>query len=460
MEKKNYTADDEIRLDLKDLLLHVFLHWRSLLIISLVGAILIGGGKYALDTVNYRRATAITEDNQSDEMNRALIDLTAYERQLDYNQHSLLMRIDSNAIPTQTLSYLITGNNCYASASLYKKFLTDTQLSQNVTEKLDLQETGFSIEDLVSSTIEYDTTVMLVDTSNSILLNVSIMATDKDQCQDIVSCLTDYMEQVKPLVTQAVAVHECRLVGSTYSLTKSATIKTVQQNNITGLDSLENQLNTSLADLNTAEKLYLEQVRYTLKGLEPVTKASFSKKLTVLGAVGIFVLLCAWWVLAYLFSRRLHLPEDLPDRFGLYLITTVTRLPVKKASALDRWLKRVLHSGSEPLDADAATRILTRQIALLAQAHDAKTVLAVGSERTTEEQALFAAVKTALVENAITLETGSYPASDPHTAELLESAEAVIITEKTDFSVMSDVERTVYLCRELQKPVLGAVVFR
>lgn len=90
---ENYDMD-EMEIDLIDFLFYLLRRWKSLVAMILLGAVL-GSAFYVVKTT--RSANAVVEDYQPDADTEANMKLAAqyrrlYDQQIDYNEHSIIMR--------------------------------------------------------------------------------------------------------------------------------------------------------------------------------------------------------------------------------------------------------------------------------------------------------------------------------------------------------------------------------
>lgn len=120
MNENGYNVyEDEMEIDLIDLMFYLMRQWKTLILAVLVGA-LVGGGIYMMKKASFDQAEASSEEEEDEEESledyvvdpdvKANMELAyqyrqLYLKQLEYNQKSVVMQLDPNAVYTGELRY-------------------------------------------------------------------------------------------------------------------------------------------------------------------------------------------------------------------------------------------------------------------------------------------------------------------------------------------------------------------
>lgn len=435
---------EDILINFRDLALHILRRWRSVLIGTLAVAVLLTGIKYLSDQRAYKSAQNANQNAVTIELDEASLANTnqvlqyqkLYRTQATYNRDSLLMQIDPGAIPTRTLSYLVTSTRGFVTASIYQTHLNDLAMYQSLAEQVAPSNDASHIMELVTVTVQYDSGADAI--ADHAMINVKIIAPTEEICSAIAEQVKQQMQTLKASVTDALGTHGLTLAADTTQLNADNTLKTTQQNNLNNCNTLRNNLKSATDALTDKEKAYIKQMN---KLDEENTSAapnppSVSKKMAVLGIAAGLVLMVGMYALGYVFNRKVKSREDFTERYGLFVFASVAD--------------------------NAETSLAERQLTLSARAAVGEKadirVLVIGGALADKDAALFAPLKTATAENGILLDTLPCALSDAAAFEQLAMADAVVLAETVGVSSYGDVYREIEMCERLERPILGAFI--
>ncbi len=435
---------EDILINFRDLLVHILRRWRSVLIGVVVVTLLLTGFKYVKDQSAYKSALAAQKDEvaviELDEASLANAEQVMhyqklYQTQTTYNRESLLMKIDPVAVPTQTLSYLITGKRAYVTAAVYQTHLNSRELFTNIASAVAPDNDPSHIAELVSTTLQSDNGADAV--ADHVILNVKVIAPTEALCASIAAEIKQQLNAVKTSAAD-IAEHTLTFITETVQVTVDNALKTTQQNNLGNCTTLRNNLKTAQDALTANEKAYIQQMTALDKenNTAAPTPPSVSKKMVVLGIAAGLVLMAGLHALGYVFSRKVKSREDFAERYGLFVFGDV--------------------AAQEAL----AAQQLTLAVRAAVGGKENAAVLVTGSALGDNAATLFAPLKEALAKQGITLDVLPAALTDATAFEQLASADAVVLAETLGASAYGDIYRELETCERLDRPVLGAFILK
>lgn len=460
---------EDILINFRDLLVYLLRRWKSALIGVLIITLLMTGYQYLRDYRAYQNALASNGQTATElselslaNANQVLQYRETYQAQAEYNRSSLLMQINSGAVPTETVSYLITGTRSYVAATLLQNHLNDLSVYERVSAAIAPDSDPAQIMELVSATVAYDDSSAVADHA---LLSIKIIAPNKDLCNAIATELRNYLHTLHDNTAVDVGNYTLTLAQETFRYTVDNSLKTTQQNNLNTCNTLRNNLKTATDALSAQEKAYVE--RMSSQNGDSLdrkpTPPSVSKKALVLGFAAGVVLFVFLYGLGYVFDRRIKSREDFTERYGLYVFGVLDSRHKKRSTVTERLLRRLFSKKDLAADLPSRLALAQRQIALSARATAEKTPLTVYVTGTFNDAdvPLLDGIKQALGKDGVKL---MYDAADPlQDAAALNSlahADAVLLTETVGVSVYENVYRTLALCERLDRPVLGTLLLQ
>ncbi len=454
---------EEVIINFRDLLMHLMRRWRSIVIVTLAATVLAGALQYMRDYRTYQ--VVLNADDTKvvgavhlegvslANANQVLQYQKLYETQANYNRTAPLMQINPTAVPTQTLSYFISGSTrSYAVAALYQTHLHCLPTYEDIAEdNLQSNITGAHIMELVTVSIQHDTSD---STSDHAILNIKVIAPTTEMRTIIVDAIKARMNALKSTVNKT-STHSIHLAANTEQLTVDNGLKNTQQNNLNSCNTLRNNLRSATDALTGTEKTYLEQATAIDKvdtNNAPPAKPSISLKMLILGCGLGAVLMIGIYILGYLFRKKLQSREDFVERYDLAVFGQLA--DDKPLSATERLIRRLFFRNEARIVDNTA--LVCRQLALAAK--NAKTVAIIGGAN--KDDTLFAPLREALAAESVNLTVLPCPVYDAVALEQFSAADAVVLAETVGASTYSDIYEELALCERLERPVLGAFIIR
>lgn len=386
MNESNYNSyyGKSVEINLLDMIFCLLKHWRSLIVVALLGTVF-GGGIYAVKKVTApepvvvqvqeaEQKAEIAKEYQVDPDVKSNMELAyqyrqLYKKQLEYNQKSVIMQLDPNAVYVGELKYYISaGYDTGLVSVLYQNILSDKNLLQELQEASGLECDASYIKELISCAVnkENDSSVsinnvVIKEEDNNVVKNSFVVYT-------VVSTSEESCEKMLQVIKEKAAVldQECQNNYDGYSaLEVNDAVRLVTNNDYLNKQKANiDQLNTYWANVQKMEstfsddeqalayynKVYLSRAYVTSEEKEePVSAISetVEEQISInLGewlVMGFALGVICWGVyycLRYLSDRTIKTSGEVQFYYNLPVIGCLERKPIQK-KGIDGYLERM-----------------------------------------------------------------------------------------------------------------------
>lgn len=294
MDEQRYGYyEDDMEIDLIDMMFYLLKRWRGL-VIAIVFGLLLGLGIYAVKDHQQKalqaESLAASESADKEEaFDESAYDISddveanmelayqyrqLYRKQLEYNQKSVIMQLDPNAVYTGELKYYLTaGYDTGLVSVLYQSILSDTNLLKELREASGLDCDVPYIKELIDSGVskENDSDIninnLISDITDSVaavtknaFVSYKVVSTSRESCEKMIQVIR---EKVQELDVQ------CQETYPGYSAVEVAdAVRKVTDNSYLNLQK------TNIDQLNT----YLTNVQRLENALSDTEKEYYGKK--------------------------------------------------------------------------------------------------------------------------------------------------------------------------------------
>ncbi len=458
---------------LRDMVYKILSAWRLLAVLTVVLALVLGGGKFLLDTARYCRnakeATpqVVTREDLEKELTplqlstvkEAEILRDLVEQKEEYVKNSLYLAIDPYHQHTVTLLYYadakssldITNGMLTAKGEEvtkgYVAYINNNLFADETDEKGVYYREVVGAEALENSGYQFAVTV-------------------KGATKEAV---TELAQRVKPLVQQAegqmkqtFVSHSLTLTSETYSVVVDREVMEDKEEFLLNLNTLRKNLSTLENGFNSSQ---LELYQF---GLEPSVnqqetpapaKPSLRLKYVVLGAILGLAFGVIWVALMYMTGSRLRKAEELTEIYG---VDCLGILPTKKRKRkfgfvdriIDRFFTRKKWTKAQRIDFTVA------HLQMMSEKYGVSNlVLMTNLKLSKHEKGLVDEVIERLQQGGITATVGEQIHQNMDSYHRVRSCGNVVLLEKEGTSFYTDIQQELVLCRQADINVLGAVTF-
>ena len=268
-----------MEIDLIDLIFDLMRHWRSLIVAILIGAVL-GGGIYVVKKIEAQKAVVQIEEGEGSELPEdyevnpdveANMELAyqyrqLYFRQLEYNQKSIVMQLNPNAVYNGELKYYVSaGYDTGLISILYQNILSDQNLLAELQEASQLDCEPSYIKELIGCSVsnENDASVNINNMMDAAEESAAFVTKNAAITYSVVSTSEESCEQMLKIIREKVAEldAECREKDyETYrALEVNDAVRLVTNNDYLNRQKANiDQLNTYLTSVQRLEGAFEE----------------------------------------------------------------------------------------------------------------------------------------------------------------------------------------------------------
>lgn len=492
-ENNYYNYNDDMEINLLDMLFYLLKHWRSLIAAILIGVVL-GGGIYAVKKITAPEPTAVSAEPEATQeekvekeyqvnpdvksnMELAYQYRQLYKKQLEYNQKSVIMQLDPNAVYVGELKYYISaGYNTGLVSVLYQNILSDKNLLQELQDVSGLECDASYIKELISCSInkENDSSINInnmmevtMEENNDVVKNsfvvYTVVSTSEESCRQMLQVIKE---------KAAILDQECQDNYEGYSsLEVNDAVRLVTNNDYLNKQKANiDQLNTYWANIQKLEstfsgdeqalayynQVYLSRTYVTseekeepaavvpevMVGQEPINPV----KWLAIGAILGIICWGGYYCLRYLLDPTIKTSDEIQSYYRLPVIGCLEREPVQK-KGFDGWLDCLYGRCKNPVDS-------VNYVAAAVDSLQQEKLLACGN-------ASLAAVTVLMQQlsgKCRKLSVGGLVSQDNKTLEDAKRADGVILAVQVGATRRAELQRELEVCRLQGIPVTGIVV--
>lgn len=443
MEKQN----QEQMIYLKDLIFTALRSWRTVVVVALVAAVLLGGlqGMSAFSAMNTPVDPAASEAAQQlYEEQKTAMDLQLQSAQESVDEHMAYLE-ESLLMQLNPYGYYDVAVSLYAQANqpamledkadttadvlhAYKTVLLSGPVLQMLAEELDTQ-------------IRYVQEVLTVeqsDTANALLVN--IMVPTEEAANAVLDLLENRLDAAAAQISRDVAEHKAAITAQSVNEKLDLELRQIQQDAYAHIDELELALTEA-----KSERAMLAPPAMQSGSVKTVIKSAVIW--AVAGAVlGAFLVVGVLWV-AHIGSDKVYAARNLTNRTGVKVIGNPGS---EKKNLVDRLVYRL-----EGRNADAPELNLVATD-IRCRAKEAKNVLIAGSAGDAQRAMVLKAVSAAMP--GVQVEDRGSILCSAEALEALSVCDAVVLVEQTGVSHYTAVRKQAKIINDYGAELLGCVL--
>lgn len=345
----------EEEIDLIDLIFFFMKKWRGLLAALLLG-VLLGGGLYLIkdqeakqleqerseegEKLDLEDAAAEIGSEALEKMEVAYQYHQLYKKQKSYNEKSMIMKLDPNAVYTGTLSYYVAaGDDTELISMKYKNLLWYEETLEKLQEVSGLDCEIPYLRELLKSWTEDEIDVSLdqnkirfSDDMETVLKHSFIVyqvtSTSQESTERMLDMIREEVEVQKADCREEYADCQIVEVKSYVNLTADSSYFDKQRANVDRLNSYLSSTQNMEKGFSTKEKAYYNKKYLASNGVEdeevhqtePIVAPVSKGKWLAVGMAAAILLWGAYYTVRYLADRRIKTASELHSTYGLPLI--------------------------------------------------------------------------------------------------------------------------------------------
>lgn len=482
-------------IDLLELLTVILLHWRSMIVALLCGAILLGGMSYVKSTQNIQKQQAQIQqeekyvlelDGKTDAERRELFaskltdeELTdvesayLYEQQYaakeKYMENSVFMNADSFHMYIADLIYRVDAEDmeqAYSINEIYKNLLKSGELRSRLAAAC-----NNSIDTVIS--IADDT----IDLHNSSVLRMQLEYSDEETCRSLAQTVRDYIVEKQGEIMSSVGEHEINLIEESYAermdsdlldrqknlkselinlrtseikLTKEFSSDQQEYFRLLCMQGQESEENTNEEDIAAKQ----EQTQTTI-----IEKPSASKTHMLMGAVLFVFVYAGVLCLKCVANNKLRAKDDLQDLFGIPQLGLITKEKGKKKvfSFVDEWILKMYYHNRRRFDKAEAVELAVVAVHMAAEKNTLDTIYLVGTGMGQSTKQICETLQKELQKSKIEVVVAENILYNAENLKKLENAQGAVLIETVGQTMYTEILQELQLLDRQQITILGGI---
>lgn len=348
----------------------------------------------------------------------------------------------------QNPDYTTSVLSAYASALGFVPVSGTSMPLKEIAQKLSVEERY--LQELV--TVETD--------PDDSLLHVTVLGRDEQMAADILDAVLEYVETLRPAITESVGEHTIATIAKNSSCTVSLELRDIQNSNAATLVNLQSQINTLQQNRTKLDDNFTATTKTwneTSKPVLPEVHVSSSVgKYGVLGLLLGIVLVCGVGTLQFLMQGKVYSGKELNQTTGLPLLGTLASERTKKAGKLDAALNKM---EGRPDGSSDEEMIRLMAVTIRSRAPEADSILVTGDLPAEQLNALAEALQNTDALRAQTVKAAGSILQNAATVPQVTDTDAIVLAADCTCSRYADVKDQTERIRRLGKNILGCIVF-
>lgn len=486
----------EREISLLDLVVEVLLRWRTIVVVMLVGAILMGGFSY-VNSVRSAAAqrTEIEEqkklaaeqetqevllsereltEQQIHNVNAALTYEKLYADKLAYQKNSVLMQLDALSVPTAEITFQVRSDDLertYNIVKIYEDLLQGADLYNYLEEQCGVSS---AVKELISLECTIYGQMMGHDT-----IRVTVVHSDEDTCQSMAEAMIAYVEAQQKELEKQVGAHEVSVLNCAIADIVNTDVLDSQESCEMDLISLNasaielksaftkeewyyynNYLSEGAVSVNPdADKLKDATDEEAKEPAVAVITPGVSMKYVALGMI-LFAFVYVFIIfLAYIFNNKLRVTETLQNLYDIPQLGCVEYEKKRRfLGFIDTWILKLRYCGKRSFSSEEATGLVAVAVKVAAKNAGANSVCLVGCNLQENTLAVCNYIADALKQDEIEVKTLNNVLYDVEAMEELSMMQHVVLVETAASTMYSEIASELELMSRQNINVLGGIV--
>ena len=504
----------EREISLFDLIIEVLLHWRGILLVTLLGGICIGGlgyvQSYQTSKAKYRQElfaqagnTLMAVQKDLDELEFSDIDKSRYsdvnmvimferlyqDRLAFCEEASVLMSLNPNKVWKAYATFLIEAGDlerAYNIEKAYENILCSGGLFEYLGTKHGMETSAVS--EIVALENELPRRETGTDSPRN-SFRLTVVHFDESVCKSLAMSMVNYVTEQEQRLQQELGEHSVTVLEQSQALVADMDVLNRQKIYISDTASyMTLAANTKDAFTKAEQKYYVKLIAETrseeigtsgdegssaqesgsgqaagetAEALQPIAQISSSLSLRhiLLGMTfGAFAYAVAIFI-RYIMNNKIQYTDDV---YMLYNLPQLGRIPGKGTrhplGAVDRWLVRLRNWDKRSFTSEEAVDLAAASVKIAARKRGLGTITLIGCDIKGDTLLTCRRISGLLEKDGIGTEILSNILYDAESMERLNSAEAVVLVEKAGSTLYTEISKECALLERQGIAVLGGIV--
>ena len=483
----------EREIDMLDVITTMLSHWRSVLIVMIIGAVLLGGLSYVRSYQAIQNAQQMEEKEATQDEVAMEDQLAELERKMDDSQKiAVLTAIDDESEYALKKKYF--EESVYMQLDAYNIAQIELVYDLQPGDETQVQRLGAIYEDVINSVGLYDWVeqhtgiamtyareLISVKTSSSTpftngeltgsfgndSLKITVIQSDDKLCKELADAVKGYVEQQQEKLVPVIGEHKVLLLSELSGRVMSSLLnqQIEYRNTLFALQSAIIAEKTAFTDEQKqyynilTNKEELEDAEQKTEEVVPMAaeKPQMSKKYVLLGAVLFAFVYAAILAMGYIFNSKLRANDVLQTLYGVPQIGVVVKDTNKKLF-LDKWIDNLRYYGKRKFTAEQSMELAFAAVKIAATKNGLNSIGLLGCNLSAGADKVCNALKAALEKEGIEVTVLNNVLYDVEAMEQVDTLKGAVLVEKAGSTLYNEITNELELLKRQEVPVLGGII--
>lgn len=487
---------------IKELLMYIFLKWRSILCWAVVMAVLFGGIGYIrtykniVESSNQESGSDLSQyeeqltESEIAEVEEAVDNYETYEEAYrnykQYNEESLKMQIDANNVPTQKIVYRISGSqDAINIGDTYVELFPNSNVSQNVLENSDWKISSAYINELISISNSHldtialngqsvpDTAELANENTLSVLLTIEIIADTEEHCGLIGNAVEEEIDIFTTELQNEFGSFNIQKISSSFFQEANKDLLREQQTSVSEMNNVSNLMRSIENSLSEQQKPYYEALlneknvqlneeninNDNLVQVDVLSLQYLNIKYIVVGIFAGVVLSCCYFLCRFLFEKHLIAQSFIVDDLGYPILEEFSDKSKQKKFGyqIDKWISSIL-GNSEKETEEERLKLLSAKIQVNMQKDELKSICITGTVKTEKTELIVKTLEKDFEQKGISYCTVGSILHDAKALKSFVETDSVVFVEQKGISLMREIEQETKNCLKYDINNVGFII--
>lgn len=477
----------EHEVSMTELIVEVLLHWRTMIIIMVLGGLFFGGFSYVRsykqtqdaglkeelmdqdDDLLIDDAEQIEKKLTSDQIgnvNTLIILEKRYEERKQYSETTIVTKTNPFKVPRAELTFHISTDDwekTYNIVKIYEDFLTSTDLFEYIRENCKFVN-EYNVNEMIAlEKISSD------QMTGSDVVRIVIHHFDEKNCVELSDCVLKYMEELNARLLDDLGPHKVDLLVQSFGNIMSTGYLDAQNNLRTELASYKVNICKLKENFSEEEDLYYR----ALMGIKDTPEEENAKKVESggMGYVGIsrkyvmmgmllFMLLYVFKIIiCYIFDNHLKATDNLRDKYDVPQLGMIPSINEKRVfGSVDKNIIALRNRNKRRFSEEDAIKLTATAIKIAAKKEALDEICLVGCDVKERSESVCNQIAKILNEDGIRTKILNNILYDAEAMADLEQVQGVVFVEKAGVTMYNEIDSELEIVARQKIEVLGGVI--
>lgn len=491
----------EKKIYIKELFFKIFSSWRTIIIWMIVFAVL---ANIFFCVKYYRALSAATEQKEQTEevdistYRNALSDddakdvesnfdmylkhRDAYDKLMEYCNHSIYMNLDPNNVPMVQMEYNI--NNCDFAKdyiNLLSSQIQNDETANKIIKELKLNTDPSYVWELVGfvdagqDTIQNETAAIIEqeENNNSLMMIVKVMGETLDSAKQMSDILNNEILNITDNLRKQYGTVRIEKIGETESTVIDETLLLKQQDYSGRVHNIKSYFENIKSSMTASQESYYNaliddyeidmgiqetEVQQEAETAE-ATMQYFSIKYIIAGLFLGAVLACCYVCVPYVLGNKLQTPYEVSDCYGIISLGTLdVENKKKRQNLIDKKIKHYFRKENGDNSLEEKIQMIETDIEILCRKKGFRKIFVTSSIQTDKIKIVKEMLQNSKLKNELDLIRGGSILTDNDSLEQLSESEGVIFIEEIALTNLENINEEINICKKYDVSIIGMII--